>query len=65
MSNPNVPEKWPTIAEAAKLYSVSDKTIRRRIADGTLQAKRIGPRLIRINPASLANWGGTVEGTFR
>ena len=45
--------RWVTIAEAADALSVSIKTIRRRIADGSLDARRIGPRLIRVNLASL------------
>lgn len=51
------PAQWPTIAQAAEMYQTSTKTIRRRIADGTLEARRFGPRLIRINPASLNNPG--------
>jgi excisionase family DNA binding protein len=35
--------------EAARLYKVSEVTIRRRIYDGTLPASRIGDRLIRID----------------
>lgn len=46
-----------SIAEAAELTGVSAKTIRRRISDGTLKAVRIGPRLIRIDRASLEAWG--------
>lgn len=42
-----------TIAEAAKLGAVDPRTIRRRIADGTLTAFRLGPRLIRIDAAEL------------
>lgn len=38
-----------TIAESAEHYNVSTKTIRRRIADGTLVAYRTGPRLIRVD----------------
>jgi len=39
---------WLTIAETADLYRVHPATIRRRIADGTLTAKRFGPRLLRV-----------------
>jgi excisionase family DNA binding protein len=42
-----------SIAGAAELLGVSEQTIRRRIADGTLPAERIGPRLIRIRIADL------------
>ncbi len=39
---------WVSVDEAAKFYSVSPKTIRRRIADGTLTTQRFGPRLLRV-----------------
>jgi excisionase family DNA binding protein len=42
-----------TIAQVAEATGMSDKTIRRRIADKTLTAHRIGPRLIRIERDSL------------
>ncbi|MBD8218109.1 excisionase family DNA-binding protein [Microbacterium sp. CFBP 13617] len=42
-----------SVAGAAELLGVSVDTIRRRIADGTLPAERIGPRLIRIRIADL------------
>ncbi len=37
------------IPDAATILGVSTKTIRRRIADGTLTAYRLGPRLIRVD----------------
>jgi excisionase family DNA binding protein len=39
-----------TLAEAAARHGVTTKTIRRRIADGTIPAYRSGPRLIRVDP---------------
>ncbi|WP_347757326.1 helix-turn-helix domain-containing protein [Agrococcus sp. ProA11] len=54
-------ETWPTIRNAAMQYGMSEKTIRRRISDGTLDARRFGPRLIRINPASLERWGQSLQ----
>lgn len=39
---------YVTLAEAAELMSVSIKTVRRRIADGTLPAYRCGQRIIRV-----------------
>jgi excisionase family DNA binding protein len=42
-----------TVAEAAEHYNCSERTIRRRIADGTLRAWRVGPKLIRLDPADL------------
>jgi excisionase family DNA binding protein len=49
------PERKPkvSIAEAADTYNCSQRTIRRRIADGTLPAYRVGPRMIRLDPADL------------
>lgn len=37
-----------TLQHAARLYRVSERTIRRRIADGSLRAYRVG-RLIRVS----------------
>ncbi|TFB92880.1 DNA-binding protein [Cryobacterium sp. HLT2-28] len=45
--------EWGTIREAATRRAVSTKTIRRYIARGLVQAERFGPRLIRVNLASL------------
>jgi excisionase family DNA binding protein len=42
-----------SISEAAERAGVATKTIRRRIADGTLTAYRLGPRLIRLDLAEL------------
>ncbi len=42
-----------TLAEAADLMSVSVKTVRRRIADGTLPAYRCGRRVIRVRVEDL------------
>jgi excisionase family DNA binding protein len=50
-------DQWPTVAQFAELTQTSPQTIRRRIADGTLEARRFGPRLIRINPKSLESFG--------
>lgn len=37
-----------SIQEAAAVLGVSDKTVRRYIADGTLPAERINKRLLRV-----------------
>jgi excisionase family DNA binding protein len=44
---------WVTIAAAAERLGLSTKSVRRRIADGTLPAYRIGPRLIRLDSADV------------
>jgi len=38
-----------TIAEAAEMVRVHPRTIRRRIAEGSLTAYRVGPHLIRLD----------------
>jgi excisionase family DNA binding protein len=45
-----------TINEAAALTELCDRTIRRRIQDGALKARRIGPRAIRIERESFLAW---------
>ena len=45
--------QYLTLAEAAELMSVSVKTLRRRIADGTIPAYRCGRRVIRIRVEDL------------
>lgn len=47
------PTEYVTVAEAAADYRCSIKTVRRRIADGTLPAYRMGGRVIRIRRADL------------
>lgn len=39
---------FETLREAADRLGVSDRTLRRRIADGDLIAYRLGKRLIRV-----------------
>ena len=38
---------------AAEILGVSVDTVRRRIADGSLPAERIGPRLLRVRRADV------------
>ena len=49
------PQRQPrmSVAEAADYHRCSERTIRRAIRDGRLRAYRVGPRLIRIDPADL------------
>ena len=42
-----------SIKQASEYAGVSPKTIRRRIADGTLTGFRFGPRVIRVDLAEL------------
>lgn len=41
------------MAEAAERLKVNPRTIRRRIADGTLRAYRLGPRQLRVDVADV------------
>lgn len=43
------PRRLASVAKAADYAACSPKTIRRRIADGTLTGYRMGPRLIRVD----------------
>nr|WP_075051931.1 helix-turn-helix domain-containing protein [Gordonia malaquae] len=45
-----------SIRAAAEKSGFSEKTVRRRIADGSIPATRIGPRSIRIREDDLAAW---------
>jgi len=47
--SPPVARRFGSIADAAEFAGVNPKTIRRRIADGTLTGYRMGPRLIRVD----------------
>jgi excisionase family DNA binding protein len=45
--------RYVSIAEAADLVGASTRTVRRRIADGTLTGYRMGPRLVRVDLVQL------------
>jgi excisionase family DNA binding protein len=51
-------ERTLTISEVAELDRCSEKTVRRAIAAGLLEATRIGPgqRLLRITPGAHARY---------
>lgn len=58
----NTPEsRWISPRDAAQRLGISEQTLRRRIADGSVVAKRFGPRLLRVDPASL-DFGRPVGG---
>jgi excisionase family DNA binding protein len=42
-------KRLASIDDAAEYGDVSTKTIRRRIADGTITGYRLGPRLLRVD----------------
>ncbi len=43
-----------TLKAAAAWYGVSERTLRRRIAEGLLPAYRVGPRSIRVSAEDVA-----------
>jgi excisionase family DNA binding protein len=45
-----------TIAEAALVTKQSRRTIERRLADGTLEKKKVGPHDVRITGESLRSY---------
>ena len=55
------PPVWGTLHEAADHYGTSTRTVRRRIEDGTIRAKRFGPRLIRVDMNSLDSAGRSLD----
>ena len=44
------PRLYETLTDAAARVGVHRNTLRNRIADGSLTAYRVGPRLIRVDP---------------
>lgn len=47
------PRRKMTVAEAARYWGCSERTIRNRIASGELPASRFGPRMIRLDSRDL------------
>lgn len=45
--------RYASVNDASATYDISPKTVRRRIADGSLTAYRLGPKLPRIDLAEL------------
>lgn len=50
---PSQPQSLQTIEAAARSLGVSARTIRRYIAQGALTGYRLGPRLVRVDPAEV------------
>jgi len=53
MPSPSPVSEWGTIADASARFSLSVDTVRRMITRGEIEAKRFGPRLIRVNLTSI------------
>jgi excisionase family DNA binding protein len=47
------PDQLVSLREGASTYQISVKTLRRRIADGTITGYKVG-RLVRVDPNELA-----------
>lgn len=57
-------KEWLSVVEAAKVFGISEKMIRARCADGTLEHFRPGRRPrspIRIRRASLERWSKNAQ----
>lgn len=52
---------WASLQEAAAYWGLSVKTIRRYIAAGQIEARRVGPRAIRVNLDSLDSLGTPLQ----
>jgi excisionase family DNA binding protein len=52
----------PTIKQTADYFGVDVKTVRRWIAQGRLIAYRVGPRLIRVDRASILKLASPIGG---
>lgn len=55
------PDRWGTMDDAATEIKVDRATIRRMITRGEIEAKRFGPRLIRVNLTSLVDSGRPLQ----
>jgi excisionase family DNA binding protein len=53
--------RWATIAVAATYIAVNERTIRRWISSGQVSAKRVGPKLIRVDLNSLDSFGRSLQ----
>ncbi|WP_097186334.1 helix-turn-helix transcriptional regulator [Ornithinimicrobium cerasi] len=49
-SQTQAPRHYETLAAAAARTGMSTRTLRRRIADGSLPAYRTGRRIVRVSP---------------
>lgn len=52
---------WGTIQDASIYFKLSPDTVRRMISRGEIEAKRFGPRLIRVNLASIEAAGRSLQ----
>jgi excisionase family DNA binding protein len=50
---PTSTRTFESIAETARRYDVSERTVRRWIASGLITGYRVGPTLIRLDPGEV------------
>lgn len=55
------PDTGMTVQQTAEVLQMSTKTVRRYIADGLLEAQRLGPRAIRVSRDSVRNLGTPLQ----
>lgn len=53
MTDPQREIEVETVQSAARRLGVCPKTVRRMISDGRLPAFRLGPRMLRLDPADV------------
>ena len=58
------PPKLVTVTEACRITGLSPATMRRRIADHSIESIRVGPRAIRVDVGSLRPTDPTVVATL-
>ena len=52
-SNQTLKQEYESLAQAATRAGMSVRTLRRRVADGSLPAYRTGPRMIRVRTSDV------------
>ena len=52
-TNQTLTQDWESLTRAAARTGMSVKTLRRRVADGSLPAYRTGPRMIRVRSSDI------------
>ncbi len=55
--------EWLSIKQVAERYQISAETVRRWISYGWVRARRFGPKLIRVDAASVENMGEPIVPT--
>lgn len=53
--------RWISVEAAAVVLGISTSTVRRRVKDGSIVARRFGPKLVRIDADQLSESGMSVR----